>query len=415
MSSAASNISLYDMEKQHSAFRFGQSFTYDNITKRVARDPYAYFVTNIITEEALGAGFDLIDPETEELLDINEKVQDIIEPIWHKVIQGIARERAYGYSVFVLFEEGQEAYLKTFEPAYVNETETTFSDSEKLLTLQVRTVDFQGVQKEYNFPEDGLLDNVFLLLTRPKDHFYNGRSVIEPIWDILVGLEYIRQGATIFAIRVGAGMRFVMLPPNATDTEVIELKEGIKKWDSINGLFLLPKDAEVAIETGKGTVDYELLKNCLLEVLSTYTKVPMARLKGIEPGQIEGAKVNEEALFDVYRTLQRSVKQLTKWLINRLALKYNIKLPKYEIQWRVRPEVNIREQTEIDMIQAQIDVLYLSNGVKDVAEIRESLGLDPNKVIEPQTIQLEMKDSARSTESSTEPFGNGGTDETEGS
>lgn len=418
MSSSTPNT--YDQEKEHSGFRLGQSYSTENVKDKLERDPYLQFLIVDLPEEALGAGFDFVDPVNDEPLKNNAQIRADFDPYLPLLIKGEEIERAHGYCVNILREsdnpEKKKApFLRLFAPEDVILESTKYYNDLSIEQIGLREWQPSGSSNEITIPDGDKgteLKNLFYDIKRTKNQPYEERPLSEVFWDLIVGLEYIRMGATVFAIRVGAGMRFAMMPPDATKEQVDEVRTGVRQWDSFNGVFVLPKGAEIAIESSSGMVDYDKLKNVLLEAFSTKSKVPMARLKGIEPGQLSGADVNERSLIDVYRKNQRAIKAKVHWLVMRLNEHYSWGLndDDWKPLWTVREQLNDTDKAALDDKIAETTIKLYSNELLTFKEARERIGEDPNiDPIEPRHIafgEQEEEQVEETTEEETEETDN---------
>ena len=63
-------------KRREGLYRFGQIFSDTNVDFQYDRDELTRFIISKHMREALGDGFDLVEPDTLDPLDINEKFQE---------------------------------------------------------------------------------------------------------------------------------------------------------------------------------------------------------------------------------------------------------------------------------------------------------------------------------------------------
>ena len=404
-------VTTVDQEKDLSAVRAGQAFSMENAREMVDRDPYGEFLAYGLPEKALGLGFECLDSDKEdaEVLEGWKEKWKIIEPEWKKIVgPGAGFSRAFGRSLLVIQKSNNPTtkdnpFLKVFEPVHI----------EKIFYYNDGSI--QGVKIKDRNPNDGTaiplavglvpdddgktidtdndISNVYEIINKRKQYFWEAQSYFEPIWDELIGLRLIRSGAVLFAVRVGAGLKIVKIPPG-TDPDVIdEMKTAAKKLDSLNGWFILPVDeAEVTIETGTGMVDYDSLKQALLGSIATKTGYPKAGFEGIEMER-QGGAFNEERVLDCDRIIQRVYKDVAKWLTTKLSdfHGWDITDDNFVMRYVKREIVNEREQEEINGIKANNHTVYINAGVYDEQYVRELLGIEGTAPGKPDMFNIGVK------------------------
>ena len=404
-------VTTVDQEKDLSAVRAGQAFSMENAREMVDRDPYGEFLAYGLPEKALGLGFECLDSDKEdaEVLEGWKEKWKIIEPEWKKIVgPGAGFSRAFGRSLLVIQKSNNPTtkdnpFLKVFEPVHI----------EKIFYYNDGSI--QGVKIKDRNPNDGTaiplavglvpdddgktidtdndISNVYEIINKRKQYFWEAQSYFEPIWDELIGLRLIRSGAVLFAVRVGAGLKIVKIPPG-TDPDVIdEMKTAAKKLDSLNGWFILPVDeAEVTIETGTGMVDYDSLKQALLGSIATKTGYPKAGFEGIEMER-QGGAFNEERVLDCDRIIQRVYKDVAKWLTTKLSdfHGWDITDDNFVMRYVKREIVNEREQEEINGIKATNHTTYINAGVYDEQYVRNLLGIEGTAPGKPDMFNIGVK------------------------
>ena len=182
------------------------------------------------------------------------------------------------------------------------------------------------------------------------------------------------------------------MPPDATPEDIAQMKESGKSLDSFDAFFLIPEGADVKIDAS-GQADYNSLKDCLIRALSAKLKIPKARLDGIEPGNLEGAKVNEEAMFDVWRRIQRLARPIIKWMIEQYNIVYNWfpedeegKPTLWDIDFRVRETVDEKLEAEILSLNVASYAEAINNDLISVKNAQKELGFPEEEVDNPKPV-----------------------------
>ena len=371
---ATINPTIDDPNRDWSLFRIGQTFSYENARFINDRDPYGRLVTRDLPEEALGAGVDIVDPDTREPLKNNMEIWGILEQDWEELIRAFEIQRWARWSILGIFERDnpkaviadgtiKAPFMIAVEPKDTEKTSFYNDHSLKGTKLRKWTKEDSTTQgQEWFFVGDvktdkdekaAPIENAFFVSPTYKRKFWEGRSEVEGIWDEIWGLRAIHMGCTIFAIRKGSGLKLIIMPEDASKEDIALMKAAGRSLDSIDGYFLLPPGADVKVDA-MGQADYNSLKDCLITALSAKLKIPKARLEGIEPGNLQGAKVNEEAMFDVWRRIQRLARPIVKWMVERYNSVYNW-IPEdidWDIEFRVRESID--EELEANILSTNV-------------------------------------------------------------
>ena len=323
-------ITTDDPEKDYSAVRFGQSIDYETLRFIADRDPYGRLLVSGFVEMAIGGRFDLMQKDNpDDPVENNDEVWKELKRVWKNFKKGIKMQRTWGEAFTCIFHSDNPArkmdgtgapFLKVFEPSQVDDDAFELYNDGSIKKLYINEEQHQtGKVIPHKFESSKQLANVWHNIQETKEHYWEGRSYLEPVWDEIQGIRAIRMGCVLFAVRVGAGLRIITLPAG-TDEEVIdEMKEAAQKWEAFNGFFVIPsEEAEVKLETGQGQINYEALKLVLLQSIAAYTNYPIAGFQGLEMERQAG-EFQEEKVLDVMRVIQRDVEDELRWLIARFS------------------------------------------------------------------------------------------------
>lgn len=382
-----------DRERDLSAYRRGQSFDENWLEFIADRNPYAHFISFILPEQAIGLGFDLLEPgEGEEKLEISDKVWEDIKDQWPMFVYNIGVKRWAGLSILTIFKSDNsntkgEPFLKSFDPRQIGKEELKFFNDGTLKQIKLSEPDPNTkLEVTYNFPGDGDLENVYYNQQRFKRYNWLGRSYLEPIWDDLLSTDFTCGAATLYGIRYGAGLKVIKIP-EGTDPEVVELmKTAARTLESYNGWFLAPmSEAEITLLQGI-VIDYNHLKMVALENISAYTGYPIAGFRGIEMER-QGGEFNNEQVQDCWREIQRNNYDLTKWLILRLNDHFGWGLTEEEfpkIKFHTREVISERQQAELDLLNAQSAQVRIAAGITTEQDERDKMGIEGTAPGKPQ-------------------------------
>lgn len=379
------NITTGEQEKDWSAVRFGQSIDYETLRFIADRDPYGRLLVSVFVEMALGGGFDLMQAANEdEPVENNEEIWKVIKKQWRNFKKGIKLGRTWGEAFTCIFHSNnprlkKEPFLKIFEPKHIEEDKFLLFNDGSIAQLHINEEEhLTGKNIPHKFNTYDKTKNVWHNLQETKEHYWEGRPYLEPVWDEIQGIRAIRMGCVLFAIRVGAGLRIIVLPAG-TDPDVIsDMQDAAQKWEAFNGFFVIPEgEAQVNIETGQGQIDYEKLKLVLLQSIAAYTNYPIAGFQGLEMERQAG-EFQEEKVLDVCRVIQRDAEDELRWLITRFSEFYNWGYDDksdYIIKWRGKEEISDYDQATLDQLLATKDQTLIMAGIESVEEVRKRRGL----------------------------------------
>jgi hypothetical protein len=382
-------VTTGESDKDYSAVRFGQAFGYENLRFIADRDPYGRLIVSGFVENALGGRFDLYpDNKTDEPVANNDEVWKEIKKVWKTFKKSIKLQRTFGEAFTCIFksknpETNGQPFLKTFEIKCVDDPNYELYNDHTIKKLKIdeerHKADAEGNSHyPHTFTTTEQLKNVWHNIQETKEHQWEGRSYLEPIWDEIQGLRAIRMGCVLFAIRMGPGLRIIILPPG-TDPDIIsDMKTAAQKWEAFNGFFVVPaaEGAGAHIESANH-INFEEFKLVCLQGIAAYTNYPIAGFQGLEMERQAG-DFQEEKVLDVYRVIQNEVEDQLRWLIARFSEYYDWGYDldsDYIIKWRAKEEISDMAQATLDNLLATNDQIRITSGVKSVQEIRDELGL----------------------------------------
>ncbi len=184
-----------------------------NHLDEVARkDPLGQFIVYKLSENALDDGFKFVDDKGEEIMQNVQK--ELIALEFKKAFtQTLAAERGFGYAysytgknryIPKTREGGKIASLYCLTPLEC--VVKKYKENGDPMTMEVKVNvgvgEYTTIEKKIPLPaKDFIFWN-----TRPIGRGYKGRSVLEPIWDMLTYLRYIFHSMTWSDMKHGSGI-----------------------------------------------------------------------------------------------------------------------------------------------------------------------------------------------------------------
>lgn len=358
-------------------FRFGQEYINANIEFRIARSPLLKMIVKGLPDDALGKGHDLVELDekgepTEDFVDWNDEYQKESTKQWSEFMHAVYDQRGYEKSlmlfttmpvskVFKLWAFRDDEYEVKYNDAA--EIEKGSADLNILEFTQTIKIPFPETSKDVGVLQDGVpLENVRELIKKRKRVKQSGVSDIEAIWDIDVALYMLISHSAYFVARAGSGIKELKYPESMLDDagSTTNLITSAAQFGAGQDVIVIPKsidgiignDVEFDIKTIDNAADWLALLDLYLTMAAIETGIPLTMLKGVTPGQLEGALVNQESRFDVLRDIQDAYESDIKWYSERIAkrLGKDPEKDKYAILQRVR-EVQTEEQETVQIVQ----------------------------------------------------------------
>ncbi|KKK51109.1 hypothetical protein LCGC14_3118270, partial [marine sediment metagenome] len=167
------------------------------------------------------------------------------------------------------------------------------------------------------------IDQVQEIMTRRKELVNEGLSIMEVAWDVLTAIYMLMSHSAYFVAKAGAGLKKAKIPESKLkggSLDMATLANDLNAYGSAQDVILeitdidgeAGKDMEIEYITVTSGVQWMLLFEMYLIQISILTGVPVSMLKGITPGQLEGATVNESDKFDALEDVQKKYEQHTR-------------------------------------------------------------------------------------------------------
>ena len=397
-------------------WRFGHDFTYDNIRFAWRRQPYASKLVVGTVDDALGKGFKIIDTATKKAIKNNDAAWSIIKTIWKDIKKTIYYDRAYGKGLGVWYlEAGEEIPMWR---AY--DTRNYYATYDELARpkMYVITNTVGGTEAQSKTREiiDDELNFAYEIITREDVTLGEGLSVLEPVWDTLFALSQLDEQGTYYAIRYGAGIRYMKIPESKfLDTKFMgKIMAMLKGAIGANGVYALPysnvagvkEEFEISSENAV-QIDFAMLKKLLVASLSAQTGIPMEAWEGSLLG-LRSSEKNEDRYFDYQQSLQDDYRQFLIWIVTILNTLFNWYDESIIISLEFIGRDTLSDDEKFDQIGKKVDIASKAGYTVPKTWLEENLDIkleekeiDPlgiNKATEPDP----DKEDEASQESTTD-------------
>ena len=307
-------------------FRYGQSFTYDNITYAWRRQPYSNKLVVGVVENAIGKGFNVVDSKTRKPIMKNEEIRELLDTMWIDIKNSIFYERAYGKSLgmFWQFDDRGMPLWRAYDTNHYFAQYDEFAVPIKYDVIN-RVGGTHASANQHQIIGEQLKSTYELIIREDMDKG-EGRSVLEPVWDLIFALSSLDEQGTYYAIRYGSGIRFMKIPEaKFTDAAFMtKINSMLRGAIGSNGVYALPyatingvkEDFDVASESAV-QIRFLELRDMLLGSFSAQTGIPREVLLGSQIG-LRSSEKNEDAYFDYLQSIQEMYKPFFKWIVNSL-------------------------------------------------------------------------------------------------
>jgi len=268
----------------------------------VARnDPLANMIVYGVAEMIFDDGFKFTDENGEEIAK-NKAIQRELRRLNAKkaFIQCLAAERTFGHcylytgrNKFIpkVKEGGKIASLHCFTP--IECTVFEYDDTGNPVTMKI----------ELNVGKGGTVSQEVLYLpasdfilwnTRPIGRGYEGRSILEAIWDMLVYIRYLFHSMTYYDIKIGHGL-FAAYVNAGFDSAAIDKWQAAFQDISIKRALVMDAGDVEKVEfigpTSNATNFVEHIDMCI-QTLSVPVGIPKELLMGAAAGAVTGSETN---------------------------------------------------------------------------------------------------------------------------
>lgn len=402
----------------YGGFRYDQSFTVSDIDVIIHRDDVLHFMVYGIVKQAFSEGADIRQSDEEDA-EVVEWSKDFFKAF--DMERACSFERAYGVVDIIHMKdetkktkEGEnERWIQIFREPNIELKITPAGKIDYLIyTIKVggNHPDLTQELKGRDFEE---FHQHFVL--RPTDIEYRGRSIVEPIWNIVNGRRLTLQSASIYTFRVASGLKTVTIyDPGGEGRD--KLKEGYElglkrlessdtsmiMWSGIDQESGQKWSDEFKIDQGTGSFNFDEKMDIYHKALAGQTSIPKNYWDGQFAGTL-GAERVIELLYGSYRKIQNDwsdlILEVAKVYAKIRGLEWN---DDYVISWNLKAKLSEMEEAAIKLSTTQRVVTAYQNKLMTYEEARIALNLDPNVKVPLPEMQVKLLKTGQDQDQETE-------------
>lgn len=355
-------------------------------TYAILRTPVGHRVVFTLAHDIWDKWFELElegDHKPEENEAFNDKVQKALDTL--KVKQELNRmtifERAYGWAFIAISYKGTKDHSKPYdvkEGGYQDIVDLRAYGGESITSVEE---DKDPNSKRWGFPEEyrisaaGLTKRLRIhytraihVATRLLKHDWRGISVLDPMWNDLVGLDNIRWSIVQTMYRYGSGF------PDLTFDQAS--KEQIAAWEASEGVRNL-FSRSYFVHNEKQTIDFKGIGGValnpsqyylpIMESISLATSIPLAILRGAQAGALTGSEVNEREyqglLSEEQAMYEEALRELIIAVLRQPSMRKTTEekagaqeaddVPAFTFKWLSGIELSEMEKLDLELKEAQ--------------------------------------------------------------
>jgi len=341
-------------------------------------DPLGKFFTHGMATRVFDDWFVFRDADGEEVL---QEAQEQLKRLNAKKIftQLYAAELAFGYCweytgknryIPASGEGGRIATLHYFTPLNCSVFEYDETGNPKTMKIELNVGKAGSIVGEVLYlPASDFIPWV----TRPEGRGYTGRSILEPIWDMLTYIRYEFHSMTWYDIKIGHGIFAAYAKAGFGE-------ENLAKWQSafedisVKRAMVLDKDQVEKVEfvqaNAQATSFVDHINACMMMV-AIGAEMPKDLIAGVAAGAVTGSDVNLKLMEIVEREFQKAVEPYIWQTIERMGFARK----DYVIDWNVKYAQDEEERAKIEQTHAQ--ALATKLAYMTIDEVRAEEGLPP--------------------------------------
>lgn len=357
-------------------------------------EPVVYWVVTRIANDIFDDGFTVINIDDEDDVTFNDAVQEAFDELdaIEKLKLLTRFERRYGTSLLLCRYSAES--IDTWDTPM---GEAVRPELEEIVPFPWTKVTVDKHDEELTSPTYGYptkykiglgIGNIrsfvvdasrtIRMATRLDEHLYLGVSIVDLMADDAIGYRTFVAALYKSMVRYGTGAPELNFP-EATFDQLETWRDQGHFNDISNRTFYLSgrQGGELTFKGLAGTaLDPTPLDNIALSRLSMVSGVPKDILRGTQAGTLSGSKVDERQYFKRIGAEQAAVEPTVRALIDILISTGQLVFEgEYKIRWNSTPEIDAKEQAEIDFKEAQASMMELK--WKTINEVREANKMDP--------------------------------------
>ena len=341
--------------------------------EKVARyDPVARFIVFEIAEQVFDDGFKFVDKDGNEIM-----------PEALKELRALNAKRVFTQALAAM-RWGGWCWVYTGKNRYIPQAK----EGGKIATLRCFTrkncsvFDYDDVgnpktmKLELSVGKGNTQTSEVLYL--PASDFIKWdmeKSILEPVWDMLVYLRYELHAMTFFDIKIGHGLFTAFTKGGLSDDARAKWQTAFEDISIKRALVVDSGDIdkiEFIGPTGHATNFYEHI-TAVLEMIAVGASMPKDLLVGAAAGSVTGSETNLTVGRDYERQVQEEIEEYIRETLRRMGWSNDT----YEIEWIAKYAHDEESRSKIDYNKAL--TLEKKLGWMTINEIRELEGLPPKE------------------------------------
>jgi len=369
-------VSTVTQNKKAINWRYGRDYDYFNMRYTWRRTPYANKLVVGAVDDALGKRFNILEmittPPTSEgekptkefqEIEKNDEAWEIIGSMWKDIKKTMYYDRAYGNGLGSFFQDKQ---LNPFWRAYdVNDYFVRYNDFGMAEQYDViNRVGGTNASAQHQTLLDKDLTLAYEIITRETEIKGEGISIMEAPWDTLFSLASLDEQGTYYAIRYGAGIRYMKIPEKKFNDQAFmsRIMAMLKGSIGANGVYALPystvagvkEEFEIASEHAV-QINFLQLRDLMLGSLAAQTGIPIEIFLGSRLG-LRSSEKNEDAYFDYLQGIQEDYRDFLKWIVITLNALFKWFSLDAIIDIGYIPRETLDEEEKVMLVGTKVDV-----------------------------------------------------------
>ena len=370
-------ISTVTQNKKAINWRYGRDYDYFNIQYTWRRTPYGNKLVVGTVDDALGKRFNILELKTtpaikdgeeatKEFIEIekNDEAWEIIGSMWKDIKKTIYYDRGYGKGLGSFFQKKGEdvPFWRAYDTQHYFVKYDEFGVPEQLDVIN--NVGGTHAISKHQTLLDKELTLAFEIITRETETKGEGISVLEAPWDTLFSLSSLDEQGTYYAIRYGAGIRYMKIPEKKFNDDAFmgKIMSMLKGAIGANGVYALPYSTvagvteafEIASEHAV-QINFLQLRDLLLGSLAGQTGIPIEIFLGSRLG-LRSSEKNEDAYFDYLQGIQEDYREFLKWIVITLNFLFGWFSKDAIIDIGYIPRETLDEEEKIMLVGTKVDV-----------------------------------------------------------
>ena len=350
----------------------------DHLEKVARKDPLANFITFGVAEMVFDDWFILVDENGEPVLEEAMRQLAMLNAK-RAFTQVLAAERTFGFAwlytgrnkfIPKVAEGGLIASLQFFTPQNCSVFEYDDVGNPKTMKIEfvVGKANTQTTEVLYLPASDFILWN-----TRPLGRGYTGRSILEPIWDMLTYIRYEFNSMTWFDMKIGTGLFLALTDAGFGDEVLAKWQTAFEDVSTRRALVVdggQVKSVGWVGPTGAVTDFVSHIDMCI-QVMSVPIGIPKDLLVGAAAGAVTGSETNLTLGENLEAKVKSTIEEFIRDVISRMGFNDTV----YLFDWLAKAASDEEKKSKIEQTHAQAQATKTPYLLID--ELREIDGYPP--------------------------------------